>query len=513
MAPERSYLLLTGATGLLGRSLLRDLAAAGRRVAVLVRGSKTADAAARVDELLADWQEVAGAVVECPVVLEGDITRPGLGLDPAAADWVARHVGEVVHSAASLSFERRPSDDEPYASNVRGTANVLDACRTAGIRRLHHVSSAYVCGLREGRILETELDVGQTPGNDYERSKIDSETAAVSAPFLDVVTVHRPSIIVGDLVTGFTNTFHGFYKPLRIVQPFVEAFVQARLAPGSLLDVLGMSGREAKNLVPVDWVSAVMTRIIQDPSAHGRTYHLATDHPTPSGRLCRLFEELVVAMAAERSAGRAAAAPRPPAFDPATLGRLFGDQMHVYRAYWRDDPRFDTSHTRAFAPDLPAPQLDDETIRRLCRFAIGSGFRWPPPGRPAPGPGARGALVERLGAPRWSAAPAGPCAGLAVAGAGGGQWTLSGGSGGAASWHVGLPAPGAPVVRLTAARLAHACDERHPAAALDGALVEGTTAADRQVAVDLLTAVVMQAPGASAPAERPAGSRPLAAVR
>ncbi|MFM7520868.1 MAG: hypothetical protein ACKO9B_10415, partial [Planctomycetota bacterium] len=123
------------------------------------------------------------------------------------------------------------------------------------------------------------------------------------------------------------------------------------------------------------------------------------------------------------------------------------------------------------------------------------------------------ALVERLGSASWSAAPAGPRSGLAVAGAGGGQWTLSGGSGHAASWHVGLPAPGAPVVRLTAARLAHACAERHPAAALDGALVEGTTAADRQVAVDLLTAVVMQAPGASAPAERPAGSRPLAAVR
>ena len=51
-------------------------------------------------------------------------------------------------------------------------------------------------------------------------------------------------IIVGDLVNGFTNTFHGFYKPLRIVQPFVEAFLDASLEPGSLLDVLGMTGAE-----------------------------------------------------------------------------------------------------------------------------------------------------------------------------------------------------------------------------------------------------------------------------
>jgi len=509
---DRSYLLLTGATGLLGRSLLRDLQAAGRRVAVLVRGSRAARATARVDELLTDWHDVAGAVVDAPVVLEGDITAPGLGLDPAAADWVARNVDEVVHSAASLSFERRQSDDEPYASNVRGTAHVLEACRVAGIRRLHHVSSAYVCGLREGRILETELDVGQTPGNDYERSKIDSEKAAVSAPFLDVVTVHRPSIIVGDLVSGFTNTFHGFYKPLRIVQPFVEAFVQARLAPGSLLDVLGMTGREAKNLVPVDWVSAVMARIIADRSAHGRTYHLASDHPTPSGTLCRLFEELVVAMASERVAGRAGAGARAAAFDPATLGRLFGDQMHVYRAYWRDDPRFDTTHTRAFAPDLPAPRLDDETIRRLCRFAIGHGFRWPPPGRTVAAITARQRLVDRLGEPAWSAAPTAAAVGVVASGSGGGQWTLHAARG-APEWHVGLPERGAPIVRLPAGRLERGLSGATPAGEiLVGAVIEAIGPAEQRLATELIGAVT-RLPSRPTATEPGIGARSYATMR
>ncbi|MFO0191359.1 MAG: SDR family oxidoreductase, partial [Planctomycetia bacterium] len=242
MSDPSSCILLTGATGLLGRFLLRDLSAQGRQVAVVVRGSKTAGAEARVDDLLRDWREVAGAEVPRPVVLQGDITLPGLGLSASAREWVAANVDEVVHSAASLSFDRREADGEPYASNVGGTANVLELCRTAGIRRLHHVSTAYVCGLRRGRVLETELDVGQTPGNDYERSKIESERAVRAADFLDVLTVYRPSIIVGDLVNGFTNTFHGFYKPLRIVQPFVESFLQASLESGSLLDVLGMSG-------------------------------------------------------------------------------------------------------------------------------------------------------------------------------------------------------------------------------------------------------------------------------
>ncbi|MBL6911304.1 MAG: SDR family oxidoreductase, partial [Pirellulales bacterium] len=166
MADNNHYLMLTGATGLLGRSLLRDLGAAGRRIAVLVRPGKVASAVQRIDELLLDWQEVAAADVPFPVVLTGDITQPGLGLTHEETEWVAQNVDEIIHSAASLSFQKRESDGEPYRSNVDGTANVLAFCKTTGIRRLHHVSSAYVCGLREGRILESELDVGQTPGND-----------------------------------------------------------------------------------------------------------------------------------------------------------------------------------------------------------------------------------------------------------------------------------------------------------------------------------------------------------
>jgi thioester reductase-like protein len=370
-------ILLTGATGLLGRFLLRDLSARGHRVAVLVRGTKAAGADSRVDELLRDWREVAGADVPRPRVLEGDVTLPGLGLSAAAVEWVAANVAQMVHAAASLSFDRREADGEPFASNVGGTANVLDLCRTTGVRRLHHVSTAYVCGLRRGPVLETDLDVGQTPGNDYERSKIDAEKAVRSADCLDVLTIHRPSIIVGDLVHGFTNTFHGFYKPLRIVQPFVESFRRAALEPGSLLDVLGMSGEERKNLVPVDWVSAVMSRIILDPSLHGRTYHLTSARPTSVALLCRVFAEMVGEMAEHPTgaAGRSTAA----SLDPTVLARLFGDQMQVYRAYWRDDPEFDCTATRRAVPDLPSPPIDEPTIRRLSRFAIATNFRWPPP--------------------------------------------------------------------------------------------------------------------------------------
>jgi len=497
MTSNDSYLLLTGATGLLGRSLLRDLAAAGRRVAVIVRGSKTAGAAERVDELLDDWREVAGADVPCPVVLEGELSAEGLGLSAEQRSWIAGNVREAIHSAASLSFQLRESDGEPYTSNVTGTRNVLALCRDAGIRRLHHVSSAYVCGLRQGQILESELDVGQTPGNDYERSKITSEAEATGAEFLDVVTVHRPSIIVGDLVNGFTNTFHGFYKPLRIVQPFVQAFVGAEMEPGSLLEVLGMTGTECKNLVPVDWVSAVMTRVILDESLHGRTYHFTSDTPTSVGMLCSVFEGLVVEMAAElerqrqTQAATGAGRPKPAAaFDPLTLGKLFLDQMHVYKAYWRDDPRFDATNTHRAVPGLPAPALDEETIRRLCRFAIANNFRWPPPGRVARRSSARAALEGLLGPAVWLAPRSASAVGLAATGAGGGQWTITIENGLPVSLHVGLPATNVPTIWLAAEMLERLLEGGEMATGLHGRggmVIEAEDVAGRRMAIDMIS--------------------------
>ena len=102
--------------------------------------------------------------------------------------------------------------------------HVLELCRNAGIRNFHHVSTAYVCGLRQGRILESELDVGQKMSNDYEQSKLQAEKMVRSADFLDSLTVHRPAIIIGDSTNGYTTTYHGFYAPLQAVYTMAQTF-------------------------------------------------------------------------------------------------------------------------------------------------------------------------------------------------------------------------------------------------------------------------------------------------
>ena len=99
-----SFVLLTGATGLLGRYLLRDLFAAGHAVAVVARSSRNDSAADRMETVMSRWEQDAGRALPRPVVLEGELTQSGLALSDADRNFVREQCGRVIHSAASLAF-------------------------------------------------------------------------------------------------------------------------------------------------------------------------------------------------------------------------------------------------------------------------------------------------------------------------------------------------------------------------------------------------------------------------
>ena len=369
-------ILLTGATGLLGRYLLRDLLNAGQRVAVLVRPNSRLDAAARVAAILADWER-QGHALPSPQVLSGDITSPGLGLSDEDAAWAAAHCDLMLHNAASLTFETAGGDDgEPRRSNVGGTRNVLDFCQDAGIADFHHVSTAYVCGLRTGVVREDEGDLGQAFGNDYEQSKLEAEGLVRAASFLAPPTVYRPAIIVGDSDTGFTTTFHGFYAIVRLAAALTQ-LVGGRESVDWSIPLHGLSGDENKNLVPVDWVSAAMTQVVGRRECWGKTYHLTPTEPVSVETIRDVVEEAVGYRGTTAFDGTAAITDQDKGGDAALDSELeaaFFEQVRVYTTYFRNDPTFDRTNLLN-AVDRPCPTLDRERLLHLARTAIAMNFR------------------------------------------------------------------------------------------------------------------------------------------
>ncbi len=362
------YLLLTGGTGLLGRYLIRDLFFRGQKLALLVRSSKRESAQQRIESIMQFWEHESNRLLPRPVILEGDLLKPTLGLDAESIRWVARHCSEVVHSAASLVFHA-DGTGEPWTTNLEGTRNTLSLCEAACIRSLHYVSTAYVCGLRSGTILEAELDCGQEFRNEYEHSKLQAETLVRANSSIDKLTVYRPAVISGDSRTGYTNTYHGIYLYLRMMAMFVP---HQPIDPNGARSVqlrLPSTGDERRNVVPVDWVSQVMTRLLLDPEAHGRTFHLAPNQCLTPRELidggCSYFNSTNVDFIGYQP------------IDPRTFNALEAQVLPgiaMYQEYESTDPHFDCTNLKRFAGDLPCPVIDEAILHKYLQF--GEKDRW-----------------------------------------------------------------------------------------------------------------------------------------
>ncbi len=379
-----SYLLLTGATGLLGSYLIRDLTQKNVRLALLVRPTKFATARQRIEDCMVRWEKICGHALPRPVVLEGDISRAGFGLSEAQKEWIARHCDSLMHNAASLTFQAESPEGEPWASNIRGTQNALDFCQETGIKKFHHVSTSYVCGLRTDIAKEDELDVGQELGNDYEISKVQAEKLVRNAQHIETATFYRPAIIIGDSKDGYTSTFHGFYVPLKILSSLVsktavlgltreELLVAHQAISDRLAELLNLDGSEHKNYVPVDWVSEVMAHILSESQHHGETYHLTPQNRVPVSLMQAVFSDSFTDQTVNVSEATETN------IDWSNFEVYFVEQMEVYKSYWRDDPRFDSTNTKRVAPHLPCPEVDAEMLAKMCRYAMEANFGWPRP--------------------------------------------------------------------------------------------------------------------------------------
>jgi nucleoside-diphosphate-sugar epimerase len=161
--------LVTGASGLLGRTCVQQLQARGDDVTVLQRRP---------------------AGTGCREVL-GDVA------DAAVVRRAARGQDAVLHLAAKVDVVGRAADFE--RANVTGTRAVVEACRSEGVGRLVQVSSPSVA--HAGHAL---VGVGAAPADPqgarghYSRTKAASELLALAAdsPELAVLAV-RPHLVWG----------------------------------------------------------------------------------------------------------------------------------------------------------------------------------------------------------------------------------------------------------------------------------------------------------------------------
>jgi len=272
-------ILLTGATGFLGMETLARLIDRGeRQIVVIVRAEDQDAAQARLTKVWAQLYEEPPPTAGDVRIVCGDLLQPRLGLSETDRESLLDSVERIVHCAASISFDM--SLEAARQINVNGLQRMIDLGREiasrGALRRIVHVSTAFVGGCHVGPFGEDDLDRGQEFRNTYERSKCEGELLLLRAAHDLPVVIARPSIVVGHSASGWTPAFNVIYWLIRAFERGLLEEVPARR--DSIVD-----------FVPVDYVTEGMLALLDAPDAHGTYSLVAGAQALCAGELVELY--------------------------------------------------------------------------------------------------------------------------------------------------------------------------------------------------------------------------------
>jgi nucleoside-diphosphate-sugar epimerase len=317
----RLHILLTGATGFLGKEILAQAASDRRidRVVSVVRPEKVRDPKTKeVVKVLSPAQRgavllrrlhVSGAKAKKFVFVEGDIEKADLGIAPKELARLRKTLTHVVHCAASVSFD--DSYESSFRANVQGARNALqfalDLQQTKGSKFIQHVAieTSYIHGRKKKTTAQESALV--FPRNFY--NNFYELTKAMASLETDYTLVEKglrvsqllPAIVIGHSRTGNNR------GDTKVVNAPINAFGRSKEAMDSLqADTVGrgkawLIGAIASsfpgdasaelNLVPVDRVVQGILAALTTPESIGERIHLATDNRIRSEDIARITRE------------------------------------------------------------------------------------------------------------------------------------------------------------------------------------------------------------------------------
>lgn len=247
MSTEQRTVAVTGATGFVGRHVVRELAGRGWRVRGLTRSAEKSD-------------RVLPAGVE---VVEGDVT------DRLVVDRLLSGADAVIHLVGII--RERPGGQTFHRMHVQATRTIVEATLDAGIRRYLHMSAFGVSD--EGRCA-------------YLRTKWEAETV-VRRSRLDW-TIFRPGLIHGP-GGEFTELIMGWARgkgPMSMMPFFKRAVVEEEVP-------FGMTRYEEPTVAPVfvEDVAACFADALRDERTIGEVYHLTGSEALPMRRMYSIVRE------------------------------------------------------------------------------------------------------------------------------------------------------------------------------------------------------------------------------
>ncbi len=263
---EPKHILLTGATGFVGAFLLHDLLRmTSADVYCLLRAEDVAMGIQRLKRNLNNYLLWDDSFEERIKPILGDLGEPRLGLTEEVFEQLTHEIDVIYHNGAMVNFVY------PYhahkASNVLGTQEVLRLASRIRLKPVHFVSTLsilYSGDANDGRIIRENINLDEVgaPFGGYAQSKWVAEKLVKQAGERGIpYAIYRPGLVSGHSISGAWNNDN-----------LISSMTRACILLGSVptLDVM-------VNIVPVDFVSAAIVKLSQNPENFSKVYHL--DNP------------------------------------------------------------------------------------------------------------------------------------------------------------------------------------------------------------------------------------------
>ncbi len=240
-----THVLVTGGAGFIGSHLVRALIARGERVRVL-------------DNLSTGKMENLAGLEGQFEMLTGDLR------DPDAVQAAVQGVDLIFHEAAFVSVPQSMQEPQVcFDVNVRGTENLLEAARKAGVRRVVFASSAAVYG--DSDDLPLREDAPTRSLSPYAASKRIDEVLA------DLYTRAFGLDVVG---LRYFNVFGPRQNPDSVYAAAVPIFIR-RLLGGQPMVIYG-DGLQTRDMIYVGDVVQANLLAAQSPEAAGQVFNVCT---------------------------------------------------------------------------------------------------------------------------------------------------------------------------------------------------------------------------------------------
>jgi thioester reductase-like protein len=259
---EPANVLLTGTTGFVGAFLLAELVKrTSSRLHCLVRAKDQDSGLKRIRENLQKYGVWQDAFADRIAVVLGDLSKPGIALEPSVRERLVREIDVIYHIAATVNLAQKYQALKP--TNVNGAREMIELAVTGKVKPLHYLSSyAPFDSIHNAGKTIYESDVprhseGLSTG--YNETKWVAERLVRNAKDQGLpVGIYRVGWVAGHTRSGVWNS-----------SDFIPRLIQActTLGRSTFLGVVTMT--------PVDYLVDSLIYLSRRKASLGDTFHLS----------------------------------------------------------------------------------------------------------------------------------------------------------------------------------------------------------------------------------------------